>query len=178
MSTRAPKMNPADFMIKRTGMSRMEITEKHLLGKNLLLKVSQGRVHTITPRIESVLWHEWTERGIDQDLFDAEYGTLSLDTAYQKWRDQQRARNNGKIPTGVKLDPRVSPFRSIVNAVGGVSRMAKILLVADSPVEEYAKGRQIVMPLSVREALSDVKYPNIEKLDIAQKAWRKRVYGE
>lgn len=164
--------NPVDFMVKRTGLSRAELTAKHSLGKNLLLKASQGRVQSITPKIANVLWKEWADRGIDQDEFDTLYNTLDLDLAFQRWRTKERQARAGQVPTVVRQLTKFSPFQRLVSAIGGESRTAKLLMVADIPVAQYASGRQTAMPVPIHQALTDLKYPHIEALDKAQRAWK------
>ena len=165
-------MNPVDFLVKKTGLSRAELTARHGFGKNLLLKASQGRVQSITPRIEIALWKEWQDRGMDQDLFDQEFGTLSLDLAFQRWRAEQRAQRRGQVPTKVEHSQFVTPFGRLVNAVGSISAMAKLLMVADLPVENYAKARTVSMPEPIHDALVELGYPHISELDRAQKKWQ------
>lgn len=165
-------VNPVDFMVHKTGLSRAELTARHGLGKNLLLRASQGRVQSITPKIEMVLWKEWKARGIDQDLFDSEYRTLSLDHAFQTWRDRTRKARQGLVPAQVPQDPAIPPFYRIVNAIGSLSATAKLLMVADLPVDNYAKAQTVGMPEPIFKALTDLKYPHISELDKAQKAWQ------
>lgn len=166
--------SPVDFMVRRIGLSRAELTAKHGLGKNLLLKASQGRVQSITPKIANVLWKEWQERGIDQDEFDALYSTLDLDLAFQRWRTRERLARAGQVPTTVRQLTQFSPFQRLVSAIGGGSRTAKLLMVADIPVAQYASGRQTAMPVPIHQALTDLRYPHIEALDKAQRAWKKK----
>lgn len=168
--------NPVDFMIRRTGISRNEMTAKHGLGKNLLLKACQGRVQSITPRISVVLWAEWRDRGIDQDEFDARYRTLDLDLAYHRWRVQMRrdaAKSFGWDKLRLAQTTATSPFRRLVDALGGETRAAKLLLVPDLPVSQYATGKQRVMPPSIYEALTQLRYPHLVELNKAQLQWRR-----
>lgn len=171
------KPNPIDFMVNRTGLSRAEVTAKHGLGKNLLLKAAQGRVQSITPRISVVLWKEWADRGIDQDEFDAMYNTLDLDLAFQQWRKNKRRENKGTVPTKFEQLATISPFRRLVNAIGSESAAAKLLMVADLPVTQYASAKQKEIPEPIVEALRDLEYPHISELDRAQRTWRERNIG-
>lgn len=166
--------NPVDFMIHKTGQSRAEITAKHGLGKNLLLKASQGRVQSITPKIETVLWKEWKERGIDQDLFDEQFRTLSLDQAYQGWRSDVRFGRRGLVPTKLSQDTSISPFRRLTNAIGSLSKTAKLLMVPDRPVQVYAEGSVQTMPEPIEHALVALGYPYVEELKRAQKTWQEK----
>lgn len=166
--------NPIDFMIAKTGMSRAEVTAKYSLGKNLLIRASQGRVQSITPKIESVLWKEWKERGIDQDLFDEEYGTLSLNHAFQVWRAQERASRRGDVPVQVENDTKIPPFARLVKAVGSISKTAKLLMVADLPVQSYTRGTTAGMPEPIKEALDELGYPHTKGLAQAQKIWQEK----
>ena len=163
--------NPVDFMVRKTGLSRAEFTAKHELGKNLLLKASQGRVQSITGTISQALWSEWKAKGIDQDLFDEEYDTLDLDLAFQRWRSEDRKRRRGTIPVAVVNDRNVSPFMRLVKAIGSLSKTAKMLAVPDLPVSQYASGRQTVMPKSIATALRELGYPHAKDLDKAQRVW-------
>ena len=97
--------NPVDFMIDKTGMSRIEFALKHGFGKNTRGRLVQGRLQSVTPRISSALWSEWQEHGLDQDDFDAEYKTLDVDFAYQQWVRNRRVTNRVKLPASVKDDP-------------------------------------------------------------------------
>lgn len=163
--------NPVDFMIDRTGMSRIEFTLKHGFGKNTLTRLVQGRLQSVTPRIASALWAEWRDRGIDQDDFDAEYKTLDVDSAYQTWVTNQRILNGAKVPVKVTDDPKITPFARIVREIGSVSKAAQTLVVADVVVQRYADGRQKTMPDAIRESLITMNYPHTEVLDTAQKRW-------
>lgn len=164
-------MNPVDFMIDRTGMSRIEFSLKHGFGKNILGRVVQGRLQSVTPRISSALWSEWRERGIDQDEFDERYGTLDVDTAYQKWVRARRKENVDRLPWKVPQVEGATPFGRFVKAIGSVSRTAQVLVVADVVVQRYADGRQKEMPGPVKTALTEMGYPYVESLEKAQKAW-------
>lgn len=163
--------NPVDFMVRKTGLSRAEFTAKHELGKNLLLKASQGRVQSITGTISQALWSEWKAKGIDQDLFDEEYGTTDLDVAFQHWRSEDRKRRRGTVPETVVNDSGISPFMRMVKAIGSLSKTAKMLAVPDLPVSQYASGRQVVMPKSISTALKELGYPYVYQLDKAQRNW-------
>lgn len=163
--------NPVDFLISRTGLSRTEFAVKHGFGKNLLGRVAQGRLQSVTPRISAALWSEWRERGLDQDDFDAQYGTLDVDMAYQRWVHNKRVSNRVKLPEAVKNDPKLSPFARLVATIGSVSKTAQTLAVADVAVQRYADGRQEAMPESIRTALHEMAYPHVEALDSAQKRW-------
>lgn len=163
--------NPVDFMIERTGMSRIEFAVKHGFGKNTLGRLAQGRLQSVTSRISSALWQEWADRGLDQDDFDAAYGTLDVDTAYQRWVTNQRISNRIKLPGAVKDDPKVTPFARLVRAIGSVSKTAQTLVVADVVVQRYADGRQKSMPEPIRTALHEMGYPHTENLAAAQKRW-------
>ena len=106
--------NPVDFMIERTGLSRTEFAVKHGFGKNLLGRLVQGRLQSVTPRISAALWREWQDRGLDQDDFDEEYGGLDVDLAYQQWVTNRRISNRVKLPESVKDDKQVTPFARMV----------------------------------------------------------------
>lgn len=163
--------NPVDFMIERTGLSRTEFAVKYDFGKNILGRVAQGRLQSVTPRISSALWSEWRERGLDQDDFDAEYGTLDVNTAYQRWVHNARVSNRVKLPGAVKDDPKITPFARLVRAIGSISKTAQTLVVADVVVQRYADGRQKAMPDAIRTALHEMDYPHTEALDKSQQRW-------
>ena len=166
--------NPVDFMVDKTGMSRVEFALKHGFGKNTLGRLVQGRLQSVTPRISSALWSEWQERGLDQDDFDAEYKTLDVDFAYQQWVRNRRVTNRVKLPASVKDDPQITPFARLVRAIGSVSKTAATLAVADVVVQRYADGRQRSMPEAIREALTQMGYKHTEALDKAQQRWHKK----
>lgn len=163
--------NPVAFLLDRTGMSRTEFAVKHGFGKNLLGRLVQGRLQSVTPRISAALWSEWSERGLDQDDFDGVYRTLDVNTAYQRWVHNQRITNRAKLPRAVKDNTKISPFARIVKTIGSVSKTAQTLVVADVVVQRYADGRQKTMPESIRTALTEMGYPHVEALDTAQTRW-------
>ncbi len=165
--------NPVDFMIERTGLSRTEFAVKHGFGKNILGRVAQGRLQSVTPRISAALWKEWQERGLDQDDFDAEYGTLDVNVAYQRWVHNRRISNRDFLPSSVKDDKKITPFARFVKAIGSVSKTAQTLVVADVVVQRYADGRQRAMPDAIRTALHEMEYPHTEALDASQRRWHK-----
>lgn len=166
--------NPVDFMIAQTGLNRTEFTLKHGFGKNILTRVAQGRLQSVTPRIEAALWAEWREKGIDQDLFDAEYNTLSVDSAYQRWVTNRRISNRVKLPAKIVNDTKITPFARLVRAIGSISKTAQTLVVADVVVQRYADGRQKQMPEAIKQALIHMRYPHVEDLEKAQQKWHSR----
>lgn len=163
--------NPVDFMVRRTGLTRPEFSVKHGFGKNLILRLSQGRLASVTPRVEAALWKEWQDRGISQDEFDERYRTLDLNSAYLAWVHNKRLVNKTKIPTTLTQDTSVSPFARIVRAIGSASKTAKLLVVPDVAVQRYADGRHKAMPESIRQALHTMKYPHLAELNAAQERW-------
>lgn len=167
-------INPVAFMVDHTTLSRAEFTAKYGFGKNLLGRLAQGRLQSVSPRVSSALWQEWRERGLDQDDFDAMYGTLDVDTAYQRWVQNRRIANQSKLPSAVKDDPKITPFARLVKAIGSISKTAQVLAVADVVVQRYADGRQRAMPESIRTALHEMNYPHVESLDAAQQRWHAR----
>lgn len=166
--------NPVDFMIDRTGLSRTEFAVKHGFGKNTLVRIAQGRLPSVTARISNALWSEWHERGLDQDEFDAEYNTLNVDSAYQRWVHNRRVSNRALLPSAVKDDARITPFARLVKAIGSISKTAQVLAVSDVVVQRYADGRQKAMPISIRTALNEMRYPHTEALDAAQQRWHEK----
>ena len=166
--------NPVDFLIERTGMSRTEFSAKHMFGKNTLGRVVQGRLQSVTPRIELALWSEWLERGLDPSDFEAEYGTRDVNTAYQRWVHNRRVTNRVALPTTVEDDPKITPFARLVKAIGSVSKTAQTLVVADVVVQRYADGRQKAMPDAIRIALNEMNYPHTEALEKSQQRWHSR----
>lgn len=163
--------NPVSYMVSQAGVSRAEFSAKHGFGKNLMTRLTQGRLQSVTPRIASALWSEWRERGIDQDLFDEEYDTLDVDTAYQRWVKNRRVANRLALPSQLENDTSITPFARLVRAIGSVSKTASVLVVADVVVQRFADGRQPSMPDSIREALNDMGYPHTAALEAAQKKW-------
>lgn len=163
--------NPVAFMIRQTGLSRTEFSVKHGFGKNLLGRLVQGRLQSVTPRIANALWKEWQEHGLDQDDFDGMYHTLDVDTAYQRWVKNRRLSNRLLLPENVKDEPKITPFARLVKAIGSVSRTAQVLAVADVVVQRYADGRQRTMPDAIREALVEMGYKHAASLEKAQQRW-------
>lgn len=162
--------NPVSFMIRQTGLTRAEFAAAHDFGKNIMTRLIQGRLQSVTPRISAALWSEWESKGLDQDLFDDTYRTLDVDVAYQRWVTNQRLLNRVKIPPRL-LSKAGSPFNQFVQSVGSVSKTAQVLCVADVSVQRYADGRIRKMPPAIREALSQMSYPHVEKLEKAQLRW-------
>jgi hypothetical protein len=166
--------NPVDFAIARTGLNRTEFAVKHGFGKNVLGRLVQGRLQSVTPRIQAALWSEWRDRGIDVDEFDAEYQTTDIDVAYQRWVSNRRITNRVKLPAKVKDDPSITPFARVVRAIGSVSKTAQTLAVADVVVQRYADGRQRTMPEAIREALTEMGYQHVEQLNTSQLRWHEK----
>lgn len=163
--------NPVDYIIRCTGLSRSEFTAKHGFGKNLLGRVSQGRLQSVTPRIANALWAEWEEKGQPQGSFYGKYGTLDIDEAYQNWVHNRRVSNRAKLPRTIPESTTLSPFARFVKAVGSVSATAKLLAVADVSVQRYADGRVKAMPEAIRTALHEMQYPHTDSLDKQQQRW-------
>lgn len=160
--------NPFDWAIKSLGLTRAEFSRISGLGRPYLLRVGQGRHAKIGDRATHALYTEALNRGIDlESELDAEYGVDDIHEAWDLWVLQHRrlqtmpnpARGNG------------NPFARLVKAVGGVARMSALLAVPDPLVERYAKGKTARMPMPIREALQDMKYPHIDVLDAEVQKW-------
>jgi hypothetical protein len=166
-------INPVDFMVQRSGLSRAEFAATYDFGRNFLTRVVQGRARGVPSRLSSALWAEWTKKGIDQDDFDELYGTLDVDLAFQRWVTNRRLTNRVKLPDQIPADKKITPFARIVKAIGSVSKTAQTLAVADVAVQRYADGRQRQMPDSIKTALHEMKYPHVSDLESAQERWHK-----
>lgn len=166
-------INPVDFMIQRSGLSRAEFAAKYDFGRNFLTRVVQGRARSVTTRLSKALWDEWKLKGIDQDDFDDLYRTLDVDTAFQRWVTNRRITNKVKLPETLPNDKKITPFMRLVRAIGSVSKTAQTLVVADVAVQRYADGRQKTMPDSIKTALHEMQYPHTSSLASAQERWHK-----
>ena len=163
--------NPVDWMVARTRMSRASFTYKYGFGQNLLLRISQGRFLSITPRIVDALLNEWAARGIPLSEFSEEFGTLDIDEAYQEWVKKTRISHRSAMPHRVADNTALLPFARLVAEVGSISGMAKLLVIPDIYVQSYSDGKHAIMPEVLKKALHEVGYPYVEELEKAQRIW-------
>lgn len=163
--------NPLDFAISKLGMTRATFGARHDLGKSYLLRLSQGRHSQIGQFTLNALYSEAESRGVNLDKeVKREYGAKTLAKAWDDWVSSHRKLQT--LPEPVS-DRNINPFARLVRAAGGVSRMAALLAVPDPLVERYYKGTTYRMPVPIRDALEELKYPYTAALDAAMRAWGK-----
>jgi ASC-1-like (ASCH) protein len=157
--------NPVDYLIRRLGMSKLAFTRKYGLGENHLLLVSQGRKESVSLGLIEVLTQEATEKGLPlRQTLDEEYGTGNLNEAYQTWI--KHARSETDLRVRIPNQREVSPWASIVAQIGSVSATSKLLKVRFIAVRKYLTTPE--MPAPIREALEDIGWTGITRLDRAQ----------
>lgn len=160
--------NPIDYLIKQFGISRAQFTKKYALGENHVLLMSQGRKESASPALIKAIRDECDVRGLDYDsLLLANYDTASLNEAYQEWIRQARAVTELKVRIPAKADR--SPWQSIVDQIGSVSATSKLLKVRFIAVRKYLTSP--VMPDPIREALTDIGWTGITRLERAQERY-------
>jgi len=160
--------NPIDYLISKLGMSKLAFTKKYGLGENHLLLLSQGRKESVSRMVERCIDVECAEKGLDMmDLLQEEYRTPSLDGAYQRWIKQARQETDLRVRIPVQKE--VSPWASIVQQIGSVSATSKLLKVRFIAVRKYLNSP--VMPEPIREALTDIGWTGIARLDRAQRRY-------
>ena len=163
--------NPVDYLIRRLGVSKLAFTRKYRLGENHLLLLSQGRKESVSPTIEDFLRSAYADKGLKyEEILEDHYSTTDLDEAYQAWIKQARSETDMRVRIPVKAE--VSPWQSIVNQIGSVSATSKLLKVRFIAVRKYLTSA--TMPQAIREALNDIGWTGIDRLDRAQR----RYFGE
>jgi len=158
------RLNPLDFALKELGMTRAEFGRQADLGKQYLLRVSQGRHSQIGEYAQKEIYKFAEKKGVNIDkLVKDQYGVKPLQKAWDRWVSEHRKAQS--IPKPSKDG--ANAFDRLVKAAGGVARMSALLAVSDPLVERYAKGVTKTMPGPIRTALEEMNYPHIKDLDKA-----------
>jgi hypothetical protein len=149
-------------------MSKLAFTRKYALGENHLLLISQGRKESVSEKLENALIDQCAEKGLRMaDELRDNYGTEDLDLAYQEWIKEERATT--EISVRIPKDADVSPWASIVAQIGSVSATSKLLKVRFIAVRKYLTTPD--MPAPIKEALEDIGWTGISRLDRAQRKY-------
>lgn len=158
------RLNPLDFSLKELGLTRAEFGRQVDLGKQYLLRVSQGRHSQIGEYTQQEIYRIAEKKGVDIDkLVKDQYGVKPLQKAWDRWVTEHRKAQT--LPNPGKEG--ANAFDRLVKAVGGVARMSALLAVSDPLVERYAKGVTKNMPGPIRTALEEMGYKHTNDLDKA-----------
>lgn len=157
--------NPVDYLIRRFGLTRLDMTLKYGFGANHLLLAAQGRKDSLGASLLSAFDIEAASHGLDvDDLMRNEFGSGDLPTAWEAWRREARA--GVVIPALPATPDYLSPWSRVVSHFGSVAKASQTLRVRDLVVNRYLTKPN--MPSSLREALEDTGWDGVDDLDQAQ----------
>lgn len=160
---------PVDLLVRATGLSRRAFAREYGVGEQVLLRVSQGRFTKLPPSVERAIEDAYEPDQLAIMLREG-YGVQDLGMAYGIWREEQPV---GKLPTEGELRKAKgdSPAQKLANAVGSMSKLAKLLHVHDYVVRRYVSGLTRELPHSMRDSMEKLGWPHVDHLDYAQQAW-------
>jgi hypothetical protein len=165
MNPQSPSENPVDYLIRRFGITRLDMTLKYGFGANHLLLAAQGRKDSLGAILLSAFDIEAASHGlVVDDLMQEGYGQPDLPSAWEAWR--REARQDVQIPSLPATPDGLSPWGRIVDQFGSVAKTSKTLRVRDLVVDRYLSKPN--MPSSLREALEDTGWSGVGDLEQAQ----------
>lgn len=157
---RTAVLNPLDGALREVGITRTAFGSAHGFSKPYLLRVSQGRQSSLS---ESVIWAlraEYARKGID---FPDDWA--------ERWDEWIVAHRRAQTLPKPEYNAHENPFKRLVTAAGGYSRMSAILAAPDVLVTRYANGKTRDMPTAIEEALTDMRYEHLTQLKEAMVKW-------
>jgi transcriptional regulator with XRE-family HTH domain len=167
--------NPYARLREASGLAQRQFAEKHGVGKMTLVYLEAGVWPKVSERMLSLIEAECAEKNVDiPTLLKQEYGTPSLQTAYQQWTIQERREMSEQMS---RYEPdqwtkTESPFASLVRrSVGSADGWAKAMKVNQTTVRKYMRGSVRSMPRQIHEAFADTDWPYTRQLLERQAAW-------
>lgn len=161
---------PVDALVRASGLSRRQFAKEHGVGEQVLLRLSQGRFSRVPDSIVQAIYAEYPDkRDIRHMLYDG-YGEQEIQDAYAAWRAAQPL---SQLPSDEVLRSAEgdSPARKLADAVGSMSKLAKVTRTHDYVVRRYVNGETRELPKSMRVAMEAAGWPHTDQLDRAQQAW-------
>lgn len=172
--------NPYVRLRELCGSSQKAFAAKHGFGKMTMVYLESGMYTRVSDRQNVALGRECNEKGVDaKRILAEEYGADTLNGAYWKWRSFERREKApvvlAKASSTFASTGDVSPVSQLVlEATGSLQGFCKTLKIPSITISRYAKGETASMPVELREALIEARYPFINELEAAQEKWRNK----
>lgn len=175
------QMNPFQMIRRRLRRSRSGI---YGLSVATVQRIELGFYEALSDGMVDALVSEVEDAGIDfadiaADL-ESVYGTPYLSQAYQAWRKMRRQETGrtAQWPNLEELSSAETPIGAFARAVSGsMFGFCRDFCVQGPTVARYAEGafEYVTAPASLRQALEDAGYPEIDRLFNMQREWIDRV---
>lgn len=169
--------NPYVRLRELCGMSQKAFAAKHGFGKMTMVYLEAGMYTAVSDRQNQALGKECYEKGVDAKtvLFE-EFEAYSLDQAYQQWRVGERQEHAptvlAKVSPPFVGDSELSPVGCLVrDTTGSLQGFCKVLKLPSITMSRYMRGDTKAMPVELRTALVDAKFPFVKELETGQAKW-------
>lgn len=151
------------------------------IGQATVLRLEAGHYEELSDGMADALVEAVTANGVDFDVIAADlqhtFGTPYLSVAYVKWRRMHRAETGDRVtwPSLSRLGAGAeSPMGSFARQVSGsVHQFCMDFCVQGPTLARYIRGEYNYLrpPQTIRQALEDARYPQIEELFSKQREW-------
>lgn len=179
-----PLKNPYRHLRELCGTTQKDFAAKHGMSKTTMTYIESGQYPTLSDYQIEALGKECYDREISAkfELREA-YGQESLQDAYRAWQTTERMQEAHRfqrvLPTAGTVMPSVSPMAQfIVDSARTTQSFCKLLKVPSATVLRYATGATRSMPIAIRTALEEVRYPYMAELLANQDIWHSATQGK
>ncbi len=144
------------------------------MGRSVVRETEAGLYPDVSKHYSRSLGKLAYDHGIDAQEYLGAFPTLN--DAYHNWQAEQRKAIYGQFDHEFDFDTwsDSSPAEQLRDYYGyTVKGWCALILVPRSPWTRYETGAQLAMPASVENALVEVSFADLRKLQAAQQEWVK-----
>lgn len=176
--------NPYRYLRELCGITQKDFAAKFEMSKTTMTYIESGQYPDLSEHQILSLGKACHEAGIDAggELVSV-YGFDSLQSAYHAWQSTERMQQahifRGVLPTPGTIMPSVSPMAQyITDTARTTQKFCKLLKVPSASVLRYATGATRTMPIAIRKALEETRYPYMPELIQLQEIWHSATQGK
>lgn len=175
--------NPYRYLRELCGISQKDFAAKHDMSKTTMTYIESGQYPDLSENQILALGEECFDKSISaREELEAAYGYGTLQDAYHAWQAAERMQVASEFqrvqPTSGTVMPSVSPMAQfILDTSRSTQAFCKKLKVPSATVLRYATGATRSMPIAIRTALEQVRYPYLPELLAQQDIWQSATQG-
>jgi hypothetical protein len=169
--------NPVEHLLRLAGTTQSDFRRIWGFSRDGVVQALNGSYTTLPDRMVFALEQEISDAGLKiDDCLSIEYpGAENVDEAYLMWQHAVRVEHAEQLVAngGTFRHSRAhSPAHYFMSeSFGSRDRFAKAMCLPRATLMRWERGITKGMPLAVKDALTEVKYPYVGDLDEQQRGW-------